>query len=176
MRTQVNNKTFVITLTNILYAPTMRNNLLSIGKLNEAGGRAITSGGKIQLLNWDGQIFAEGRKLHAMYYLSAISNMAHTTENRQTWHKKLGHVSLEGLKNLLHKDLVDGFNVDKQSPEFECNACIQAKHSRAPFPKEAESRAERPGELTHTDVWGPACIEGRYRRSKILYFLHRQLH
>ena len=100
--------------------------------------------------------------------------MAHTTENWQTWHKKLGHVSLEGLKNLLHKDLVDsdGFNVDEQSPEFECDACIQAKHSCAPFPKEADSWAEHPGELTHTDVWGPACIEDIGRAKYYISFIN----
>jgi hypothetical protein len=47
----------------------------------------------------------------------------------------------------------------KDSPkDLECDACIQAKQTRAPLPKTVSCRDHVPGELTHTDVWGPACV------------------
>ena len=36
--------------------------------------------------------------------------------------------------------LVDGFDVDENSPMPDCEACIQAKQTRAPFPRRAVNR------------------------------------
>jgi hypothetical protein len=47
----------------------------------------------------------------------------------------------------------------RDSPQdFECESCIQAKLTRAPLPKMVSRREREPGELTHTDIWGLACI------------------
>ena len=51
--------------------------------------------------------------------------------------------------------MVNGFDVDGEPKELECKACITAKETRCLFPKVAECKTIRPGELTHTDVWGP---------------------
>jgi hypothetical protein len=34
--------------------------------------------------------------------------------------------------------------------------CITGKQAQRPFPQAAENATKAPGELTHTDVWGPA--------------------
>jgi len=73
------------------------------------------------------------------------------------WHRKYGHISATGLKRLLANNLVDGFEVGENSTMGDCDACIQAKQSCVPFPKKAKSQSKEPGELTHTDVWGPTC-------------------
>ena len=54
--------------------------------------------------------------------------------------------------------LVDGFDVDENSPMPDCEACIQAKQTRAPFPSRAVNRTRNPGELTHTDLWESRVI------------------
>ncbi|KIJ10626.1 hypothetical protein PAXINDRAFT_85743 [Paxillus involutus ATCC 200175] len=74
------------------------------------------------------------------------------------WHRKFGHIGVKGLKCLLTEELVDGFTVDEHSPSFDCNACIQVKQERSPYPKHMLTRSEHPGKLTHTDVWGPARV------------------
>jgi len=44
--------------------------------------------------------------------------------------------------------------VDKNdSLKIECTACIQAKQAHNPFPRQSEHHAEKPGDLTHTDLW-----------------------
>ena len=53
-------------------------------------------------------------------------------------------------------DLVNGLEVNISSPDFDCKACIQAKQAHMPFPKMVIDCVDKPGELTHTDVWGPA--------------------
>ncbi|KAJ8592450.1 hypothetical protein M405DRAFT_708235, partial [Rhizopogon salebrosus TDB-379] len=67
-----------------------------------------------------------------------------------------GHIGISGLKRLLKGNLVDGLHVDEELPFPDCEACIQAKHAHNPFPRNTENRSKIPGELTHTDVWGPA--------------------
>ena len=54
--------------------------------------------------------------------------------------------------------LVDGFEVDENSPLPDCNPCIQAKQMRTSFLRQAMTRARNPGELTHTDLWESRVI------------------
>jgi hypothetical protein len=36
-----------------------------------------------------------------------------------------------------------------------CDVCVITKHPRAPFPKQAKYRADKPLELVHSDLCGP---------------------
>jgi transposase InsO family protein len=72
------------------------------------------------------------------------------------WHKRYGHVAYSGLQRLNRESLVDGMTIDENSPMPQCEACIQAKQTCDPFPSATENRSETLGELTHSDVWGPA--------------------
>ena len=74
------------------------------------------------------------------------------------WHRQLGHISISGLQHLHNKNLVIGMSIEDSTKELECDACIQAKQTRAPLPKMVSHQDHLPGELTHTDVWGPACV------------------
>jgi hypothetical protein len=74
----------------------------------------------------------------------------------EEWHRKLGHIGIRGLCNLHRKNLVDGFALHDSPQDFECAACIKAKMERKPLPDKSTQRERKLGELTHTDVWGPA--------------------
>ncbi|PBK58620.1 hypothetical protein ARMSODRAFT_856842, partial [Armillaria solidipes] len=41
-----------------------------------------------------------------------------------------------------------------------CEACIQAKQHVKPFPQEAETEYTQIGEMTYSDLWGPAQVSG----------------
>ena len=49
--------------------------------------------------------------------------------------------------------LVDGFEVDENSPLPDCKPCIQAKQTCTLFSRQAMTCARNLGELTHTDLW-----------------------
>ena len=56
--------------------------------------------------------------------------------------------------------IVDGLSIDQSTmPSNTCEACIQAKQTHKPFPREAENRSQEPGERVMSDVWGPARVE-----------------
>ncbi|KAJ7710792.1 hypothetical protein B0H17DRAFT_915066, partial [Mycena rosella] len=42
----------------------------------------------------------------------------------------------------------------------QCTVCVQAKQHIEPFPKEAQREFTEIGEITFTDVWGPARTRG----------------
>ena len=50
-----------------------------------------------------------------------------TTPGWETWHRRFGHISYSGLKRLLDKGMVTGFNVDTTTPKPDCVACTEAK-------------------------------------------------
>ena len=53
--------------------------------------------------------------------------------------------------------MATGINIDKMAtPSIHCEACIQAKAVHQSFPKELTTWAEKPGDLTHSNLWGPA--------------------
>jgi len=87
----------------------------------------------------------------------ALERAALSTETANTWqdwHRRFSHIGVSGLQCTLSKWLVTGMTVnDTDLPKFDCAACMQAKLVHAPFPCQSESRAERPGDLTHMDLW-----------------------
>src|SRR5271156_776126 len=75
----------------------------------------------------------------------------------ETWHQCFVHVAYSGLRKLLDKKLVDGFNVDKDSPMPDCIACTESKQHVESFPK-LSNRMTTTGELTHIDLQGKYAV------------------
>jgi hypothetical protein len=87
------------------------------------------------------------------------------------WHRRMGHLAKSGLEKLARGDLVEGFIIDESSPPFsQCEACVKAKMTTKPYPQEAKDRREDPGELTHSDIWGPARVESLKKSKYAILF------
>ena len=126
------------------------------------GGHIKFGNGAAELFNKHNNLLAKGIKVQRMYLLDAIFDTTSEKVNISTtshilnwtdWHNRFGHIGITGLKRTYHKGLVTGFTVDDTSVVTECEACVQAKLTHAPFPKEAMNYAKAPGDLTHTDLW-----------------------
>jgi hypothetical protein len=86
---------------------------------------------------------------------------------------------MSSLQMLFEKKLVTGLELDPRSPKYDCQACIQAKQHITPFPKATMEILTKPGELTHTDLWGKYPIQSihgnqyfhSFRRRPSLAFL-----
>jgi hypothetical protein len=72
------------------------------------------------------------------------------------WHQRLGHIGYHTLKKMIQQDLVIGLNVsgNLDIPSTLCSGCEFGKFTRSPL-KIGRNRANRIGELIHSDVWGP---------------------
>lgn len=153
--------TIPVTLKDALYAPTMRFNLISLGRLTSAG-LSYEGNGKDLFIKDGGKLIGHGTKSGYLYRMavkpiSAISMIAGSDRSWYEWHCALGHVNKRQLKQLYRDGLVTGMNVDTSSDaDFTCKACIQAKHTRASFPLETMRKISELGELIYSDVWGPS--------------------
>ena len=90
------------------------------------------------------------RKITAMFAegTSVISDV-------EMWHKRIGHISMQTLKNMLRKDVVDGWPKLKDCDMGKiCEEYQYGKQNRLPFPHERHV-SKNLLDLVHTDVWGP---------------------
>ncbi|KAH9752860.1 hypothetical protein KPL71_014876 [Citrus sinensis] len=71
-----------------------------------------------------------------------------------TWHLRYRHLNFGGLELLSKKNMVKGLPYINH-PDQLCEGCLLGKQFRKSFPKESNSRAQKPLELIHTDVCGP---------------------
>jgi hypothetical protein len=163
-------------LENVLYIPGNRNNLISLGRWDHAGGRYTGGRGALILITKDGKQVAKGTKVDNNLYKMNVSvkkpgatfsktttctpqtfQATEPTQTWETWHKRYGHIGYSGLQKLYDLKLVDGFTVDTRTPKPDCVACTEAKQTEEPFNKSSD-RVTEPGELTHIDVWGKYSV------------------
>ncbi|PRQ40495.1 putative RNA-directed DNA polymerase [Rosa chinensis] len=98
----------------------------------------------------------EGFYLNGLYYLSkdfrvpkaSQANLSLAQEH-QLWHQRLAHPSEHVLSSVFP-------NLCKES--FQCEICHLAKSTRLPFGSSV-SRARKPFEIVHSDIWGPAPLD-----------------
>ena len=73
-----------------------------------------------------------------------------------TLHRKLGHISVNAIRGLIHSNAITGLHVIDNLPPFTCDSCEYAKTMRKAIKKERQSPlAQAFGEEVHMDVWGP---------------------
>jgi hypothetical protein len=163
---------YLLKLEDVLYIPSNRNNLISLGRWDQAGGRYTGGGGALTLITKDGKQVARGTKVGNNLYKMKVSirkpgaiysksttctpqtfQATEPTQTWETWHRRYGHIGYSGLQKLHDLKLVDGFTVDTRTPKPDCIACTEAKQTEEPFNKSTD-RVTTPGELTHIDVWG----------------------
>ncbi|UYV83805.1 hypothetical protein LAZ67_X000187, partial [Cordylochernes scorpioides] len=70
------------------------------------------------------------------------------------WHKRLGHLNEEYMKQMLKNNSAHNFNTQSQNMDT-CQVCIQAKHPRTPFKPVLYPQSTRPLDLIHIDLIGP---------------------
>ncbi|HEV7735885.1 MAG TPA: hypothetical protein VGO47_00690, partial [Chlamydiales bacterium] len=170
---KIEKNTYTIPLREVRYCPDAPNNLISIGRLTDAGHTAIFNSKEVQFISSSGIMFAKGHKVGRVYEMNAsATNMVKQQEriavamNKRTWdewHRILGHIHFDAIKNLFKSGLVTGMTVDEAKLPTQCEACIQGKQHTIPVPNEATEHDIAPGEVAVSDVWGPAQSEGSER-------------
>jgi hypothetical protein len=173
---QYGTRTRTLRLDGVNFIPSNKYNILALGRWDTQGRRYQASDGTLTLYDRKNVPILSGNKVASHLYkfrllpanddkITNSSDYAFTChENLQTWetwHRRFGHVSYDGLKKLHSKHLLLGFTVDPKTPTPDCIACTQAKQTRKPFDAKSEKPRGNKGELTHMDLWG------KYNRTSI---------
>ncbi|KAI0505062.1 hypothetical protein KFK09_016019 [Dendrobium nobile] len=148
-------------LRNLLYAPLLSHNLISIHKLTADNNCSIlfhATGFTITDLQ-DRQILLHGRCRDGLYSISTTSanHLQQALHSRSSstsrWHDRLGHPHQLALRTLAAVDSSISY-----SPKHHiCKFCNMAKSHKLPFPKNT-THVSSPFQLIHSDVWGPAPV------------------
>ena len=159
----------ILHLENVSYIPSNKYNIFALGRWDSQRRRYQASNGELILFNRQNVPVLKGQKVAShIYKFNMVPTDAtnkidlklysfsckESKQTWETWHRRFGHVSYDGLKRLQAKNLIDGFTVDTKTPTPDCTSCTQAKQSRKPFDSKAETRRKVKGELTHMDLWG----------------------
>src|SRR6266478_5182269 len=76
----------------------------------------------------------------------------------EEWHKAMGHITPQTLKSMHNSGTVEGMKIIPSLINFDCDTCIQGKHSVHSLPKESTTEYKEIGKLIVTNIWGPAQI------------------
>lgn len=90
-------------------------------------------------------------------------------EDAELWHKRLGHISNNGLKKILN--ITDGIKIDKEDKVSKlCQYCVEGKQTKFSH-KQDWIRAKRPMQLIHSDLCGPMDTTSYDGKKYILTFI-----
>lgn len=149
------------TITNIVYIPGLRANLLSVSKMVEKGHTVVFSSEGCHIYDSEnfkatGEIVVTASNKNGLYKLDLTMEQAYLTNStnfQDLWHKRLGHLNHYSM-NLLKNGMATGVDYNYEKNE-QCSICLLGKQSRKPFNKTGGKRAKELLELIHTDLCGP---------------------
>ena len=158
--------------------PDLRNNLLSIGQLQEKGLSILFQHGKCKVFHPENGLIMETRiSSNRMFMLHAISQPTKSTcfhtvteDIVHLWHCRYGHLSFRGLNTLYQQSMVYGLPTMK-TPTKLCQDFLVGKQSRASFPKKSTWRATQVLQLIHADICGPITPISNSKKRYLLTFI-----
>ena len=155
-----------VTLKNVYYCPNARDNLISEGRMLKAGMTLVCEGKMCTAKRKDGKVMFVGHYKHSNLCIidcavdstfRGPSDVAYSSKplpGIDIWHRRLGHLSEGGLKELIKNKMVKGLEMSAHQSLGPCEGCAKGKHPSAPFPKKG-SRAKSILRRLHMDLQGP---------------------
>lgn len=143
-------------LTEVLYVPELRKNLLSVNAICEKGGKVTFSKNEVSVTKDGREIVRGTQKGNGLFAINFSENPEVYLADKTcwNWHEKLGHL---GAKNVLRlANMSEGIKLtpdEINQLNTDCVACIKGKQVRLPFPGKRQ-RASRVLELIHADLSG----------------------
>jgi histone deacetylase 1/2 len=134
------------------------------------------------------KILAQGRLENGLYKFPALSNkkmayigikdlsvfhspISRTTQNKMDiWHHKLGHAATDVVAQILQSCNVSYEKNKATDCSTTCSSCQLAKSHRLQTHL-SSSRASKPLELIHMDIWGPASEKSTSGAKYFIMFL-----
>ncbi|KAJ9563755.1 hypothetical protein OSB04_008915 [Centaurea solstitialis] len=191
VRLEVNGLAQVIS--DVFYIPELKNNLLSVGQLQERGLAVLIQHGKCKVYHPQRGVIMEttmsgNRMFSLLATMSPKTSSCFQTvseDESHLWHCRFGHLSYKGLRTLAYLKMVYGLPTLKV-PKKLCTDCLSGKQHREHIPKKSLWRASSKLQLLHSDICGPiqpaSNSSKRYMLSFIddftrktwVYFLHEK--
>lgn len=163
IRLQVGGMSWVIT--EVYFAHELKNNLLSVGQLQEKGLTILIQNGICNIYHpRRGLIMQSRMSTNRMFVMLALVMpqvitcfQTVTEDNSYLWHCRFRHLSFKGLRTLMYKKMVRGLPILQASSKV-CLHCMVGKEHREVIPKMSLWRASQ---RLHADIYGPIKPESQ---------------
>ncbi|GAB2280939.1 hypothetical protein Dimus_039437 [Dionaea muscipula] len=148
-----------LTISSVLYLPTLSFNLLSVSALARTHHcRVVFLADSYEFQDLlTGQSLGRGRRTSGgLYVLNVDSSSLACSGVSSTvidLHNRLGHPSLSSLKRLCPEA--------RAVSRLFCESCQFAKHHRVTYLPRSDPRASAPFEMVHSDIWGSCPVQSR---------------
>ena len=147
-------------ISDVYYLPGLRNNLLSIGQLQQKNLTIVFAKDSCKVYHEEkGLIMSTQMSSNRMYVIYApvvipMCLKAAGTDDTKLWHYRYAHLSFKGLNTLAKKEMVKGLPILQEIEEI-CADCVIGKQHRDSIPKASNWRATEKLQLVHSDICGP---------------------
>ncbi|GAU33196.1 hypothetical protein TSUD_206550 [Trifolium subterraneum] len=152
------NHTFV---TDVLYVPTMKHNLLSLGQLIEKGFALSTKDKFLEVHDPYKKLvlkapLSKNRTFKVDLQASEVQCFSSliTEDEKWLWHYRYGHLNFKSLNQLSSKHMVVGLPLI-HTPDKLCEGCFASKQPRNSFKNTVYYRSTQPLHVVHSDICGP---------------------
>jgi hypothetical protein len=163
LSTDLNGSSQKIALKNVLYLPELKRNLLSVQAMSKLGATVVFKGDECRI-SMDSRLVGIGIMHGKLYMLKVVLeeyvNVVKSDPNMELWHCRFGHLGMDNVSKLLNSRMVEGMSGAKDGDMSDvCEACVQGKQHRSPYPKKSSNKATELFETVHSDVCGPMGVK-----------------
>jgi hypothetical protein len=155
-----------VVLSNVAYAPTFQCNIVSVGRLVDAGAKVVFGKKGAMAFAPNGKPVITARRFGNLFIVAVINKneyaqVAKEEDQRKAelWHHRLGHIGYDGLKKIIVNKAVTGLSIEqldeKSLGQIRCTTCLKGKQHRRPFNQEWKDKAEDVLDRVHADLCGP---------------------
>lgn len=128
------------TLKDVIYVPDVSANLISVSVITKNGGEVFFKRNEVIVKKNNKNIFKGRKKENDLYEVELKSEIkeksyaARKINATNLWHRKLGHLIVEGMKNLLNvSESVNINSKDLKDVRDICETCVKAKQAGSRF-------------------------------------------
>lgn len=144
--------------TDVLYAPKLVGNVLSVRRLTRNGFTVEFDGEKCQIKHKNQQI-GVADTTNELYVLRQPDTIyavrAHNDKCIHELHRKMGHRDPAAIRKMISDGSIENIEIIECGIKEVCDVCMKGKMSRLPFPKKSMNESSAVLDLIHTDVCGP---------------------
>ena len=170
-------------LHDVLYAPDIRRNLVSVRVLLELG-YTLNFSGRTLTIYFDSEFYGSGYISSGFIILdidysqiqnnnnySLIASSSNALIDATVWHSRLGHIGQDRMNHLAKEGLLEPLShIDLPV----CEQCLAEKATWKPFGE--ATRAQNPLQLIHSNICGPMKFRARHDAHYFITFINDFTH
>lgn len=147
-------------ISDVLYVPGMKTNLLSLGQLLEKGYVMKMENKEMKVYDGEKRLIIKTPLASNRTFKVGIQVMEHKclaaaiSQEEWIWHYRFGHLNFKDLRMLERKQMVSGLP-QIQTPSELCSDCLESKQARGSFSQQVPTRSRSKLEIIYSDVCGP---------------------